>query len=101
MKSALDLSEGELEIVRAILRFHLPTKAKVFAFGSRANGRAKPWSDLDLVIDVGAALPLSTLAALADAFDESALPWKVDLVDRASVSSEFGKLIDAAKLRVT
>jgi uncharacterized protein len=100
LKPVLDLSEDELEIVRAILRSHLPIKARVYAFGSRANGRAKPWSDLDLLIDVGATLPLSTLAGLADAFDESSLAWKVDLVDQASVSSDFGKLIDAAKLRV-
>lgn len=97
---ALALSAEELAIVRQILSDHLPKSAMVHAFGSRTNGRSKPWSDLDLVIDAGAALPLETLAALAEAFDESALPWKVDLVDRASVSSEFGVLIDAAKVAV-
>ncbi len=87
-------------MVRQILKAHLPNDAAVHAFGSRTTGRAKPWSDLDLVIDAGLPLSLECLAALAEAFDESALPWKVDLVDRSNVSSEFGKLIDAAKIAV-
>ena len=32
--------------------------------------------------------------ALREAFDESALPWKVDLVDCRSVSPEFAAIID-------
>lgn len=100
MKYRLALSDAELAEVRAILLTYLPGEAKVHAFGSRTNGRAKTWSDLDLVIDAGKPLPISTMAALAEAFDESALPWKVDLVDRASVSADFGRLIDAAKVSV-
>ena len=98
MIAGLALSADELAIVRQILRAHLPNTTAVHAFGSRTTGQAKPWSDLDLVIDTGGPLSLECLAALAEAFDESALPWKVDLVDRANVSSEFGRLIDAAKI---
>ena len=39
-------------------------------------------------------------AELAEAFDESALPWKVDLVDRATVSEAFGRIIDAGRIAV-
>lgn len=101
MTAGLSLKDEELALVRQILRAHLPDSATVHAFGSRTTGRAKPWSDLDLVIDAGSALSLDCLAQLAEAFDESALPWKVDLVDRANVSSEFASLIDAAKIAVT
>lgn len=100
MNAGLSLKDAELVIVRQILRTHLPVSATVHAFGSRTTGRAKPWSDLDLVIDAGSALSLECLAALAEAFDDSELPWKVDLVDRASISSEFGKLIDATRIAV-
>lgn len=100
MNTPLSLTNNELAIVRQILRVQLPAKASVDAFGSRVTGKAKPWSDLDLVIDAGFTLPLECLAALAEAFDESELPWKVDLVDRASISAEFAKLIDAAKAAV-
>jgi uncharacterized protein len=94
----LALSELELKTVRAILRRHLPSRFKVYAFGSRAGGRVKPWSDLDLSIEGNEPVPLATLGALADDFDESDLIWKVDLVDRSTVSEAFGEIIDAAKV---
>ncbi len=97
----LALSEPELRTVRTILRRHLSSQFRVYAFGSRAGGRVKPWSDLDLSIEGGEPVPLAILGALADDFDESNLIWKVDLVDRASVSEAFGKIIDDSKVLLT
>ena len=101
MKVELALSEPELRTVRTILRRHLSSQFRVYAFGSRAGGRVKPWSDLDLSIEGGEPVPLAILGALADDFDESNLIWKVDLVDRASVSEAFGKIIDDSKVLLT
>ena len=71
----------------------------MFVFGSRANGgRVKPWSDLDLALEGNDPLSWSILAHLADEFDESDLPWKVDLVDCAAISPEFRRIVDATKL---
>jgi predicted nucleotidyltransferase len=92
--TAIALSEAELSEVRAILAAHLPAGTRVSVFGSRAGGTVKPWSDLDLVFEGTAPLPLAMMAALREGFDESALTWKVDLVDRRSVSEAFGALID-------
>lgn len=44
------------------------------------------------------ALPLALMAELAEAFDDSALPWKVDLVDRRMVNDAFGTIIDANRI---
>ena len=98
MSGKIAILPEEARIVRAILLRHLPAGTRVFVFGSRASGRAKPWSDLDLSLEGPAPLGLATLASLADAFDTSPLPWKVDLVDRALASEAFGKLIDEHKL---
>ena len=98
MKSALALTDKELSLVNAILRAHLPDSVTVHVFGSRATGPVKAWSDLDLVLETNGPLPLSQIAALAEAFEESALPWKVDLVDRSTVSDGFGRLIDQSKI---
>jgi hypothetical protein len=46
-----------------------------------------------------AAIPLRTIAMLAEAFDDSGLPWKVDLVDRCAVSDSFGMIIDETQKR--
>lgn len=94
MTSLLQLTPEEIEAVRAILRQCLPDGVAVRAFGSRATGKAKPWSDLDLSFEAKEALPLSVMALLREDFDESALPWKVDLVDYRTVSAEFAAIID-------
>ena len=93
------LAPDEEAIVRAILDRILPAGMQVFVFVSRARGNPKPWSDLDLVLETGdGPVPLTLLAELAEAFDESALSWRADLVDRACVAPDFGRIIDAGKV---
>jgi predicted nucleotidyltransferase len=91
---ALDLQPAHLEIVTGILRAHLPGNASVWVFGSRATGRARPYSDVDLLIDAGRRLTLHESGSLADVFDESDLPYKVDIVDRHAVSPQFRETIE-------
>lgn len=98
MRSGPALTAAELVMVRKILEAHLPNQVSVYVFGSRAAGHAKALSVLDLVLEGREPLSLAVLATLAEAFDESSLPWKVDIVDRACVSKEFGRLIDNAKV---
>ena len=100
MNPELALGTDELAIVRSILVRILPDNIRVFAFGSRVSGSPKPWSDLDLAIEGNSPLPLALLAELVEAFDESALPWKVDIVDKASVGEGFARIIDAAKVPI-
>ena len=82
------MSEAELALVNSILTTWLPGR-EVRLFGSRARGNFKPYSDLDLVIMGDTPVPLNTLGQLQDAFADADLPWRVDLVDWASTSTEF------------
>ena len=75
-----------------ILARHLPGR-EVRIFGSRATGTAKPYSDIDLVIMGDEPLPVTTMRTLRDAFDDSDLPFQVDLVEWAGTSEEFRKVI--------
>jgi type I restriction enzyme S subunit len=99
MPPNLDIRPAEWQIVRALLERHLPG-SEVWAFGSRATGRAKPYSDLDLAILGSQPLPLSTLAELTDDFSESDLRFKVDIVDWATTSPRFRKIIEAERVVV-
>jgi uncharacterized protein len=90
----MDLKPEHLGIVRDILARHLPGR-EVRLFGSRANGTAKPHSDIDLVIMGDEVLPVTTMRILRDAFDDSDLPFQVDLVEWAGTSEEFRKVIEA------
>ena len=55
--------------------------AEVRIFGSRSTGRARPYSDLDLLFTRPARLSLAQRAELRDRFEASRLPFLVDLVD--------------------
>ena len=88
------LSARDLAIVRAVLATHAPRESVVKVFGSRARGLARRGSDLDLAIDAGRPLTSRESGALADAFEESDLPYTVDLVDVRAASEGFVALIE-------
>ena len=88
----IDLRPDHWAIVRDVLRRHIPNR-KVLAFGSRATWTAKDYSDLDLAILGDGILPLNTVSALAACFSESDLPFKVDLVEWASLDEAFRDII--------
>jgi type I restriction enzyme S subunit len=93
----IDIRPDLWPIVRDILRKHVPG-FEVWAFGSRARGRAKPWSDLDLAIISDTGLKLPVIARLQDDFSESDLPWRVDVVDWATTSPAFRSIIERDKV---
>lgn len=88
----IDITEKEREIVSQILQQIVP-EYEVWAFGSRVKGNAKPFSDLDLAIISDKPLSLQTHAELVEAFSESDLNWKVDIVDWATTSEKFREII--------
>lgn len=95
----LDVRPDHLALVREILRKHVPNH-EVWAFGSRARAAAKPYSDLDLAVLTDQPLDLAVRAAMAEAFSESDLPWKVDVVDWATASEAFRHIIERDKVVV-
>lgn len=75
----LDLTPEQLLLLRGILAARLPQR-EVRAFGSRVAGRAKPHSDLDLVVMGEESIPDLVLAELHADLDDSDLPFRVDIV---------------------
>ena len=89
----LDLAPGELAIVRDILRKHVPDLA-VRAFGSRVQGTARRYSDLDLAVIAATPLPFDLIGRLREDFSESDLPFRVDVVDWATTSEPFRRVVE-------
>jgi type I restriction enzyme S subunit len=85
-------------LVLDILRANLPADTKTWIFGSRATGRARRYSDLDLAIDAGRRLTLDEIAALSEAFSDSDLPYKVDLVDWHEIDERWRHSIAAERV---
>lgn len=75
-----------LDIVRA----HLPDRAyRVCIFGSRARGKARERSDIDIGIEGPRAIPYETLATITDEIEEMPTLYSVDVVDFARVPKAF------------
>jgi predicted nucleotidyltransferase len=86
--AALDLGDRERSMVLEILDRSAPDTA-VWAYGSRVTGGAQRYSDLDLAILDDAPVSRSVRADPAEAFSESDLPWRVDILDWARATPEF------------
>ena len=85
----LDLTPEQISVVNTIIALHLSSSNETYAFGSRTQGKARPFSDLDLVIKSPEAIPYQTLIELKDAFSESDLPFLTDITDWQQLSEEF------------
>ena len=90
---AIDVTAAERRTVLALLKRHLPNTT-VWAYGSRVKWTSRPESDLDLV--AFARLEQSArVAELREAFEESDLPFSVDLFVWDEISESFRKRIKA------
>lgn len=95
----MTLAPEHRALVRALLDQRLPgVEARVF--GSRARGDARPYSDLDLALIGDEALPRQTLWLLEEDFEESDLPFRVDLVDWHRINEAFRAKIDGSWERI-
>lgn len=88
----MDIQPQHEHIVKTILRQHVPG-AVVYAFGSRVALTAKPHSDLDLVIVGEGEIPIQRIHLLEEAFADSDLPFRVDVLDWHVISDDFRKHI--------
>ena len=86
----IDLNPNHLTTVERILAEHVP-ECQVRAFGSRATWTAKDYSDIDLAVVGEGPLDWRTLGRLKEAFEESSLPMRVDLLDWHDISDSFQK----------
>ncbi len=93
MTGSIDLNPNHLAIVLGILAEHVP-ECEVRAFGSRASWTSRDYSDLDLAIVGEGELHWRTLARLKEAFEESRLPMRVDVLDWHSISQSFREVIE-------
>ena len=98
MTSPVDIRPDQLEIVQDILLKHLPAGVKVWVFGSRANWTTKDSSDLDLALEGESKLSHKVMGALEDAFEDSSLPYTVDVVDLNRIGDSFRRIVELQRV---
>ena len=86
------LTADQARSVRSIVDSVIPA-AQVRVFGSRATGRARPFSDLDLLIVQPVRLSWSQRADLCDRFEASDLPFQVDVVELDALPHGMAKRV--------
>ena len=95
----IDIRPGDLRIVWDVLRRHLPADVKVWVFGSRASWMTKDSSDLDLALEGEDRIPARSLSALDSAFEDSDLPYAVDIVDINRIGEAFRRIVEQQRVR--
>ena len=100
MTSPVDIRPDHLELVQGILHEHLPVGVKVWVFGSRANWTTKDSSDLDLALEGKSQLSYKVLGTLKDAFEDSSLPYTVDVVDLNGIGDSFRQIVELQKVHL-
>ena len=88
----IKVNKRDLTTIKNILAEYVPwCEARVF--GSRIKGKAKPYSDIDIALVGPTKIGLRIKSQLRYAFEESDLPYRVDIVDWKTLSKDFIKSI--------
>ncbi|HLX91464.1 MAG TPA: nucleotidyltransferase domain-containing protein [Puia sp.] len=85
LKNKFGLTERDMQTIRDIF-VKYPEVEKVFLFGSRAKGNFKQGSDIDLSVMNAGVNDISIRGLHAD-FEESSLPYRVELVNFPALNS--------------
>ena len=65
----------------------------VHLFGSWARGEAASYSDIDIAVDSPHPLPRGVLSQLRERFEESTIPYRVEVVDLRRTDPAFRQRI--------
>ena len=95
----MEILNEERVIIINIIKNHAKD-CEVLVFGSRLKGTNKPFSDLDLAFICEKGLNFKRRIALQIAFEDSDLPYRVDVIDYINVSKEFQEIIDSDNKRI-
>lgn len=87
------LEERHLNFIKETLKRYIPNpEAKFYIFGSRARGKYREYSDVDIAIDSSDLTP-TIKSRLELEFENSTFPYEVDIVDLNNIKESFRNLI--------
>jgi len=87
----INLAPEYIEFIKKIVNENLK-HYKLYMFGSRVTGRAKKYSDVDIAI-LSDELTSDIKAKIEFEFENSTLPYEVDVIDLNSITERFKNLI--------
>jgi len=90
----VELDTESLRELHAILERFLPD-GEVCLVGSRARGTQKKYADIDLLLLRPSRLPKEHRAMITSAFEESDIPYRVDLIESGELTDGFRRRLMA------
>ena len=87
----IDLEKKYIDFIKQAVSKSL-NNYTLYIFGSRVKNRAKEYSDIDIAID-SSELTSEIKSKLEAYFEDSTLPYEVDIVDLNNISNNFKEII--------
>ncbi|PIU37027.1 hypothetical protein COS77_02615 [Candidatus Roizmanbacteria bacterium CG06_land_8_20_14_3_00_34_14] len=89
------------QLLGRIVYKYLPKDSyNAFVFGSRATGKNRKFSDLDLGIKGPKPLTPKEYILIKNDLDDSDIPYRVDLVDFAKVNNKFKQILNSSIIKI-
>ena len=99
LNKTIDLTPDQRETLVSLLSRHLPN-TEAWVYGSRVRGTSRPASDLDMVV-FATPEQAPRVSELRESFEESNLPFRVDLFIWDEVPNSFRKQIEREHVVLT
>ncbi len=88
----IDLNEKYISFIKETV-YHYLQNCKIYLFGSRTKGTAKKYSDIDIALK-SPNLNENILLKIISDFENSTLPYEVDVLDLNNISETFRQHIE-------
>ena len=89
----IDLENKYIEFIKNTIN-NVLTDVEIYIFGSRVQGVAKKYSDVDIALKSSEKIEFSDILRIKSLFEDSTFPYKVDIVDLDSIKPEFLSIIE-------
>ncbi|MBU4210907.1 nucleotidyltransferase domain-containing protein [Patescibacteria group bacterium] len=80
------------KIAEIVFKYFDKKKVKAFVFGSRAVGKKRKFSDVDVGLISKGKMSVMKKMAIEEELEESNIPYTVDVVDFYNVDEKFKKI---------
>lgn len=87
--NSINIDTNSKNIISRILNRSLSPQIKVYVFGSRTKCATKQYADLDLALESDEIIDPTIIDKLHIEFEDSLLPFKVDIIDLKNIDEDF------------
>ena len=95
----LDLDPKYIDFIKETILAEIPN-VKIYIFGSRVQGNALEYSDVDIALKDKEKISIESILKLRIKFENSTFPYKVDIVDLKNLKDEFRGIIEKDLYRI-